>query len=360
MSVTFNFYRRLSVSLAIAIVVCSSNSLRSQELAPQSDSALKKWLKKFPDADSNQDGKLTESEAREFRKSNKTAKATKRSEPDPNQTPTKGDVAYGPHERQRIDFWQANSDWPTPVLIFFHGGSFKAGDKSAMLQRSTLADCLHAGISVVSANYRFSTDSPFPTPMLDGARSVQFVRSMAHAWKIDPERIALSGSSAGATMALWIALHDDLADPKSPDPIARNSTRVRCASPHSGTASVEPSYFKQHAGVTQLRGAILELFGADSQSELEQPEKLVLVREASPLTHADASDPPLFLTYAGDPDEAPFSPEASQKNWIHHVCLGLPLKSKYDELKLPCDLYYKTKPEARNAEVDFLKKHLIH
>ena len=52
-------------------------------------------------------------------------------------------------------------------------------DKAIVLTRPVFEECMKAGISVVSANYRFSTDAPFPAQMHDGARAVQFVRSKA-------------------------------------------------------------------------------------------------------------------------------------------------------------------------------------
>jgi acetyl esterase/lipase len=273
--------------------------------------------------------------------------------------PTFADVSYGAHPRNKLDFWRAESDRPTPVLLFFHGGSFKGGDKSIVRTRPVFEECLKAGISVVSANYRFSSDAPFPAPMHDGARAVQFVRSKAKEWNMNPKRIAASGSSAGATLALWIALHDDLADRSSQDTISRISTRVTCATPHSGTASLEPEYFKRQAGVSKLGAAIFQLFGAASPTELESPEKRVLIREASPLLHVTADDPPLFLTYAGSPSEAPFAPQAAQSMWIHHICLGLPLKARYDELGLECEIYHQSRPQPAGAEIAFLSKHLL-
>jgi acetyl esterase/lipase len=321
---------------------------------------LQQWLKKFPEADVNKDGVLTEKEAREYKKTRQTGKAADKPKASGKLVvPTQSNVSYGPHERNILDFWQAKSDRATPVLVFFHGGSFKAGDKANVLTRPAFEECLQAGISVVSANYRFSSDAPFPAPMYDGARAVQFVRSNAQKWNLDPARIAVSGTSAGATLSLWIALHDDLADLSSKDPVSRISTRVQCASPHSGTAGLEPAYFKQHAGVTKLGNAIFQLFGVTSQAEMEAPATAALAREASPLLHATADDPPLFLTYAGDPSEAPFASDSTQKAWIHHVCLGLPLKARYAELGLECEFYCQSKPPPAGAEFAFLKRHLF-
>jgi acetyl esterase/lipase len=332
----------------------------AQEKSPTTDKKLRQWLQKFPAADANGDGVLTASEASEFKKSSKQGKTFKKSAlGGTNSTPAHANISYGPHERNILDFWRATSDRPTPTLIFFHGGSFKAGDKGMIQSRPIFKECLSAGISVISANYRFSSDAPFPAPMHDGARVVQFVRFKAKEWNLDPGRISLSGSSAGATLALWITLHDELANPASKDPIARLSTRVTCANLHSGTAGLEPEYFKQQAGVTKLGNALFQLFGASSLVDLELPEKRALVREASPLSHASPGDPPLFLTYAGDPSEAPFAADSTQKDWIHHVCLGLPLKARYDMLGIECEFFHGAKPAPTGAEIAFLKKHLL-
>ena len=75
--------------------------------------------------------------------------------------------------------------------------------------------------------------------------------------------------------------------------------------------------------------------------------------------HATADDPPLFLTYAGEPAEAPFAAGAAPKDWIHHVCLGLPLKAEYDALERECELHHRGRPADPGAEIAFLKKHLL-
>src|SRR5262249_34910459 len=138
--------------------------------------------------------------------------------------PTHQDVKYGPHERNILDFWQAESKEPTPVLVSIHGGGFVQGDKNVNPQ--LLKECLEAGISVAAINYRYSTQAIAPAPFRDGTRAIQFIRSKAKDWNLDPKRIAATGGSAGAGMSLWIGCHDDLADPKSDDPVLRQSTRL--------------------------------------------------------------------------------------------------------------------------------------
>ena len=88
------------------------------------------------------------------------------------------------------------------------------------------------GVSVVSINYRYIKNDnkknvipPVKAPFSDAARASQFVRSKAKEWNIGKKRISASGQSAGGCSALWLAMHDDMADPGSSDPIARDSTR---------------------------------------------------------------------------------------------------------------------------------------
>ena len=81
--------------------------------------------------------------------------------------PTYENVKYGPHERNALDFWEAKSKQPTPLLISIHGGGFMLGNKS--VQPQLLKDCLDAGISVAAINYRYSTQAIAPASFQDGA-----------------------------------------------------------------------------------------------------------------------------------------------------------------------------------------------
>ncbi len=131
--------------------------------------------------------------------------------------------------------------------MFFHGGGFRQGDKSSV-PAWLVVKCLNAGISVATANYRLSQDAPFPAPMLDGARAIQYLRLHASEFGIDPARIAASGSSAGAGIALWVGFHDDLADPRSADPVLRESSRVACLGVDGAQTSYDPRFIKRVIG----------------------------------------------------------------------------------------------------------------
>jgi len=147
------------------------------------------------------------------------------------------DVVYGSThpEIQKLDAYLVKAAQPTPVVIEIHGGGWRRGSKSEFIYPGDLiGDILAAGISVVSIDYRLTPRHTMPAQMEDTVRAVQFVRSKAREWNLDPNRIAALGGSAGAHLAAWVALHDDCAKADSRDPVERYSSRLACFVPLSG------------------------------------------------------------------------------------------------------------------------------
>src|SRR5262245_8539445 len=114
----------------------------------------------------------------------KEEKKVEKKLPMPEIPPTHANVSYGKHERNVLDFWQAKSDKPTPVVICIHGGSWIGGDKSNYYPR--VKTFLDAGISMATINYRLMKQAneekvmpPVKAPLEDAARAVQLVRSQA-------------------------------------------------------------------------------------------------------------------------------------------------------------------------------------
>ena len=200
------------------------------------------------------------------------AHAQKKASPYPPEVPkpTYSEVPYGKHDRNVLDFWKAKSDSPAPVAFVIHGGGWKGGSKERLPRFADPNALLKAGISVVAINYRYVTSTekpPVKAPLDDAARALQFVRSKAKEWNLDKKRIGAAGGSAGACSSLWLAFHDDLADPKSNDPVARESSRLswrRNRSPNDlGSEANEGMDTKQQVRSPCLRSK--ELFGIPRQ-----------------------------------------------------------------------------------------------
>ena len=83
----------------------------------------------------------------------------------PKPEPDFSDIKYGPHERNVFDLWLAKNEQPTPLVIYYHGGGFRQGDKSG-INPELLKKLLEASISVAAANYRLSSTAPFPAQMI--------------------------------------------------------------------------------------------------------------------------------------------------------------------------------------------------
>ncbi|MFN9720200.1 MAG: alpha/beta hydrolase fold domain-containing protein [Planctomycetota bacterium] len=273
-------------------------------------------------------------------------------------SPTERDVAYGPHTRNILDFWQATGDGPRPLLIYIHGGGWLTGDKS---QKSpALQPFLDRGISVAAINYRLTPQNPLPAPVHDAARAVQFLRSRAVRWNIDTNHMALTGPSAGACTAMWLLLHDDLADPKAKDPVLRESTRVCAASVSVGQTSIDPDVIEGWLGPNVLKHPMIaQAVGeTDIADVIRQRDRFHdLYVEFSPINHVDSSDPPLFMTCSAEMD----LPSRDPGHGIHHPMYGAKLKEKSDMTGHECHLLipgYSVSPKYADGN-DFLFQMLL-
>jgi acetyl esterase/lipase len=123
-------------------------------------------------------------------------------------------VPYGPHERNVLDLWKAAGEGPRPLVVLIHGGGFTSGDKSKWRSSPLLRQLLESGISCAAINYRFRQEAPIQEILRDASRAVQYLRSRAQDWSLDPAHFAGLGGSAGAGTSLWLVTRDDLADPR--------------------------------------------------------------------------------------------------------------------------------------------------
>lgn len=267
------------------------------------------------------------------------------------------DVPYGSHPRQVLDFYQAMSEQPTPVVFYIHGGGWRGGDK-----QTNPKAFLDKGISVAAINYRYVQNAveegvkpPVKAPLHDAARALQFVRSKASEWNLDKKRIGATGGSAGACSSLWLAFHDELADRGSEDPIARESTRLYCAAVNGAQVSLDPVELREwmpnyrygaHAfGLPNLEAVI------DKREEI-----LDWIKEYSPIEHVSKDDPPIALFYGG---EVPVV-GASPKDPTHSGIMGIKLAERLEAVGVDVVLVHPGQPHATyKNSTDYLIDRLL-
>ena len=303
---------------------------------------LKQALEKYPAADANKDGVLTMAEAKAY-KAKMSKKAAQKKGADSGLQPHHIDVAYGQEDRQKLDLWIAKSDTPTPLLICIHGGGFIGGDKSKYHRDGLVPLMLEQGISVATINYRLTDGGkhPFPIPMHDGARAIQFLRHHAEQYNLDKGRFAATGGSAGGCMSLWLAFHDDLANPDSSDPVLRESSRLLAIAPNAAQPTLLLNEFSEIFDCDNLQEhrGFRPLFGLPLEGELTlTSEQNSLMQMASPMTHLSTDDVPVFLTYGGK--DVHVDQSSSPGVYVHHPKQGMFLKEKMDQLGMECYLKY--------------------
>ena len=264
--------------------------------------------------------------------------------------PTLSELAYGDHDRQVLDFWKAPSDKPTPLVFVIHGGGWMGGSKERLNRFVDAPALLKEGISVVAINYRLmkhaeGVNPPVKAPLHDAARALQFVRSKAAEWNIDKSRIAAAGASAGACSSLWLLYHDDLADPESEDPIARESTRLYCAAVNNAQTTLDPKQMKEWTPNSKYGG---HAFGMNSFDQFlsERENNLPWIAEYSPYALASTDDPPVYLYYKG---AAPAIGKP-QKDPTHTANFGLKLQERCKQLGLNCELMYRGAKHATHKD----------
>jgi acetyl esterase/lipase len=268
------------------------------------------------------------------------AKAKKKKQPPERPTPTVADFAYGQDsERQKLDFWQAKSDKPTALVLLIHGGGWRGGDKTGY-GTAAIQPFLGAGISVASINYRFidqamqqKVEPPVKACLHDAARALQTIRSKAKEWNLDPKRVGATGGSAGACTSLWLALHDDLADPASSDPIARQSTRLTCAAVIGAQTSLDPKELREWIPNAVYGGHAFG-FAGKGRGRPEEFELLIAnrekvlpwIKEYSPIELVTADDPPIYLDYPNQ--KRPPAAGQEEADPTHSAMYGVKLAEK--------------------------------
>jgi acetyl esterase/lipase len=185
-------------------------------------------------------------------------------------------LAYGADPQQRVDVYVPDKAAPgapmaappKPLIIFWHGGRWKSGDKSDY--RFVGAALAESGYVALIANYRHYPQVHMPGFMDDAAQTVQWAVAHAGEFGADPRQLFLMGHSAGAHMAALLAL-----DPRY--------LRATCPAPAI-------------AGVIGLSGPydFLPLLEADVQDMFGPP---ALYPESQPINYVRADAPPMLLAH---------------------------------------------------------------
>ncbi len=211
------------------------------------------------------------------------------------------DIKYGPHPRNSFDIWLVESDNPTPLVIFYHGGGFVGGDKGDY-ETEHLTGFLQAGVSFAAVNYRYHTehDRGILGSVNDCRRALQMIRNKAPQLNIDKHRIGAYGKSAGAGTSLWIAFHDDMADPNNNVPYLRESTRLKVVGALATQATYDfvrwPEFLPVPADLMEdLLTYAVKCYKLTTKRELDEDKGIGIRTALDFLAQMSQGDPPMYV-----------------------------------------------------------------
>lgn len=160
----------------------------------------------------------------------------------------------------------------------------------------------------------------------DSKRALQFMRYVHNELNVDKDKIALFGSSAGASTALWLATNDDLRDLFSDDPVSRESSRVAAIALNATQSSlnIEERWLNEVFGEFNVTrddliaevGAdtMFNFYGVSSLAEYESPEIDAYRAQVDMLALLTADDPDIWVKNTGGHNDVP----ETTGSWYHH------------------------------------------
>lgn len=175
-------------------------------------------------------------------------------------------------ERCRLDLYLPATEENFPTLVWLHGGGLTGGSKSTEVGKRVAQRLAERGIAVAMVGYRLNPAVKFPGYVDDAATALAWVRANIAPHGGDPARVVLGGHSAGAYLALMVALDDRFLRAHGLEPSAL-----------AGVVALS-SQMSTHFTVREERGVDARL----------------VVDDAAPLFHAGRRPFPFLVLYAGE------------------------------------------------------------
>jgi acetyl esterase/lipase len=257
----------------------------------------------FDRVDTDHDGFISPAEDRRFGQGSPGAQAKGKGERPvpsiPDSVRVELDVPYAATDnpRQRLDLYvprAAKSEKPLPLVVFIHGGAFRAGDKRTgwpMIARLVTSG-EYVGASV---GYRLSGEITWPAQIHDCKAAIRWLRANAKKYNIDPDRIGVVGTSAGGHLVAMLGTSGKVAELEGTIGAHTDvSSQVTCVVDEFGPTDFLALYGGHNMGPENPEA---QLIGGPLGGKPDA------ARSASPITFVSAEDPP-FLVIHGTKDPA--------------------------------------------------------
>jgi acetyl esterase/lipase len=212
------------------------------------------------------------------------------------------DLSYADNgnPKQRVDLYlpkQRHGEKPLPVVALIHGGGWVHGDRigygAAAIQMARTGDYAAVGVG-----YRLTDEAHWPQQIFDCKAAIRWIRGHAKEFNLDPDRIAVMGSSAGGHLCSLLGTSGDVKELEgSLGSFVTLSSRVQCVVNQCGPEDFTKALMFDPDGKPVVKDdAVIGLLGGTYE------EKHAEAVAASPLTYVTRDDPP-FLTIHGTADQ---------------------------------------------------------
>ncbi len=211
--------------------------------------------------------------------------------------PTIKDVEYARIEDRvlQFDFYRSTktNKAASPLILWVHGGAWRSGSKKNV----PILEFLNQGYSIASIEYRLSPEAKFPAQIHDIKAAIRYIRKDAARFGVDPNRFVIAGVSAGGHLAALVGVSNGVVELEGEVGAMREtSSSVQAIISFFGASNLESILSQSTAHGLSVRIPALELLLGGQP--IDKPE---LARLASPVTHVDATDPPIWMIH-GDAD----------------------------------------------------------
>ncbi|MBV6500185.1 MAG: hypothetical protein CJBNEKGG_02655 [Prosthecobacter sp.] len=208
--------------------------------------------------------------------------------------------------RQKLDLYLPKNrrpGKPLPVIVFIHGGGWRAGDKSSGI--SNLSRFVESGdYAGVSVGYRLTQEAQWPAQIHDCKAAIRWIKAHAAEHGLDATKIGVWGSSAGGHLVSFLGTSGDVKE--------LEGTLGAHLDQDSGVTCVV-NYFGPEDFLTMIRqpSSVDRTKGRDYPEALllggPVPEREAAAREASPVTHVSKGDAPFFTAHGTEDPLVPFA-----------------------------------------------------
>jgi acetyl esterase/lipase len=184
-------------------------------------------------------------------------------------------IPYATHSGVELllDAYLPAGDGPFPAVVVIPGGRWQRIDRH---RHSDVPDYFaEHGVAAFAIDYRSSYQYPYPAAVEDVTAAVEWVRTNAADYGVDPAQLGAVGVSAGGHLAALVAAMESGDD------------RLNVVASFSGPMDLVPLL---EAEDTEVRDAVHTFLGCSGGAACE-----AAAREASPLTYVDPTDPPMLL-----------------------------------------------------------------